>query len=79
MAALYVGDYVSIKYKIPPGRQAFGSVQVEEFTAFRQKSGKTEFTDDGPDTEVCVNSLFPQLGYPPCWYASRKKQKMNKI
>ena len=79
LAVVYIGDYVTVRYQIPPGRQTFGSVQVEQFTAFKQKSGKIEYTDVGPATKVCVNSLFPQMGYSPCWYASRQTREMTNI
>ena len=68
---LYLGDYVSIAYRIPNGREQFGSVQVQTLLAVPQKDRKTEFIADPPQAQQCVHSLFPQLGLTPCWYLSR--------
>jgi hypothetical protein len=68
---LYVGDYVSIVYRIPNGREQFGSVEVQKLLAVPQKDHKTEYIADPPQAQQCVHSLFPQLGLTPCWYLSR--------
>lgn len=74
-AGLYAGDYLSARYRIPGNRQTLGSVQVQTLYAAPQKNGRIEswVGDSGPET--CVRSLFPQLGYPPCWYLSRHPRK----
>ncbi len=71
LALLYLGDYVSIAYRIPNGRQQFGSVEVQKLLAVPQKDHKTEYIADPPQEQQCVHSLFPQLGLTPCWYESR--------
>ncbi len=68
---LYLGDYISIVYRIPNGRQQFGSVMVQQLLAVPQKDRKTEYIADPPQPQQCVYSLFPQLGLAPCWYESR--------
>jgi hypothetical protein len=68
---LYLGDYASIAYKIPNGREQFGTVQVQKLLAVPQKDRKTEFIADPPEAQQCVHSLFPQLGLEPCWYLTR--------
>jgi len=68
---LYVGDYVSIAYRIPGGREQFGSVEVQKLLAVPQKDHKTEYIADQPEPQQCVHSLFPQLGLTPCWYLTR--------
>ena len=75
LAGLYAGDYLSARYRIPGNRQTLGSVQVQTLYAAPQKNGRIEswVGDSGPET--CVRSLFPQLGYPPCWYLSRHPRK----
>ena len=78
LAVLYVGDYLSLHYKIPKGRAQFGVVRIQSYYAVGLKSGKTEFMFLGPKNQTCVNSLFPHLGYSPCWYLKRKKtQRIN--
>jgi hypothetical protein len=68
---LYLGDYFSIRYPIPNGREQFGSVQVQTLLAVPQKDHKMEYIADPPQAQQCVHSLFPQLGLEPCWYLAR--------
>ena len=70
-AGLYGGDYLSARYRIPGNRQTLGSFQVHTFWAVRQKDGRIEYSLGDTYTQTCVRSLFPQLGYTPCWYLSR--------
>jgi len=72
---VYVGDYLSIAYRIPRGRRQFGSVEVQKVLAVPQKDRKTEFIADAPQQETCVYSLFPQFGLTPCWYLARHTQQ----
>ena len=69
---LYVGDYLSLRYRIPKGRPQFGVVKVQRYYAVGLKSGKTEFMFLAPKNQTCVHSLFPHFGDSPCWYLSRK-------
>ena len=68
---LYLGDYLSMAYRIPKGREQFGSVEVQKLLAVPQKDHKTEYIADPPQAQRCVHSLFPQLGLTPCWYLAR--------
>lgn len=72
---VYVCDYISIAYRIPPGRRQFGSVEVQKLLAVPQKDRKTEFIADAPEQQTCAYSLFPQLGLAPCWYLARHAQQ----
>jgi len=69
---LYVGDYLSVQYRIPNGRPQFGVVKIQRYYAVALKSGKTEFMFLAPRNQMCVHSLFPHFGYSPCWYLSRR-------
>ena len=71
LVLLYLGDYISIVYRIPNGRDQFGSVEVQKLLAVPQKDHKTQYIADPPQPQQCVHSLFPQLGLTPCWYMSR--------
>jgi hypothetical protein len=75
LAGLYAGDYLSARYRIPGNRQTLGSVQVKTLYAVRQKSGRIEYSDGDIETQTCVRSLFPHLGYTPCWYLNRHATK----
>jgi hypothetical protein len=72
---LYLGDYASVRYRIPGNRQQFGSVRVQRSYAVKQKDGKLEYYFDPPADEQCVHSIFPHLGGAPCWYLSRHAKK----
>ena len=72
---LYLGDYLSVRYRIPKNRNPFGTVKIQRYYAVGLKSGKTEYMFLAPENQVCVHSLFPHFGFSPCWYLSRKKVK----
>ena len=78
LSVVYVCDYLSVRFRIPRSREAFGTVTVQRSYAVKQKDGRTEFMFDPPANQVCVHSLFPHLGYTPCWYLSRRtSQRIN--
>jgi hypothetical protein len=71
---LYFGDYIVVRLRSEPT----GTVQVTKLYAVLQKDGKTEYEAGEPETQTCVNSIFPHLGYSPCWYVKRHKtQQIN--
>ena len=70
---LYLCDYLLVAYRIAKARDPFGVVKIEPYYAVRQKNGKDELYFLPPETQTCVNSLFPHFGYSPCWYVNRKK------
>jgi hypothetical protein len=72
---IYAGDYFSVRYRIPKGRDQFSSVTVRPYYAIHEKSGRTEYDFAPPETQVCVRSLFPHFGYSPCWYVKRHTDK----
>lgn len=74
-ALVYGGDYFSVRYKVPKGREPFSNVTVQPYYAIHQKNGKTEYDYAQPQTQVCVQSLFPHFGYDPCWYVKRHTDK----
>ena len=78
MIALYLGDDLSVRSRIPGSRQPFGTVTIRRFDAIPEKNNKTEYVYENPVTVTCVRSLFPHLGYVPCWYLSRHgEQRIN--
>jgi hypothetical protein len=72
---LYVGDDLSVRFRIPGNRDPFGTVHVRRYYSISEKNNRMEFLPADPETVTCVHSLFPHFGYSPCWYASRTKQK----
>jgi hypothetical protein len=75
LLALYAGDYLSVRYRIPGNRAQLGFVQTRTSYAVEQKNRKTEYYFNPAEAETCVHSLFPQLGYTPCWYLARHSVK----
>jgi hypothetical protein len=74
VVVLYFGDYSVVKLRSNPT----GTCQVTKLYAVLQKDGKTEYETGDPETQTCVNSIFPHLGYNPCWYLKRHKtQQVN--
>jgi hypothetical protein len=67
----YGGDYLVLRYRASNHGNALGSVLVKRTLAVRLKSNKIEYTALDPVNRVCTNSIFPQLGYSPCWYVRR--------
>lgn len=57
----------------------FGSVTVHTYYAVKLKSGKTEYDYAGDHNISCANSLLPQYGVPPCWYAGRHTEEQITI
>lgn len=78
-ALVYAGDYLSLRLRIPPRRSQFGSVIVQPYYEIHEKNGKTEYDFKDPQPETCVNSLFPHLGYQPCWYLLRHPERKIEI
>ena len=74
VALLYAGDYLSVRLRIPRSRDPYGVVRVRSYYVVPQKNRKPEFYFIEPQDQVCVRSLFPHLGYKPCWYLRRRSQ-----
>jgi hypothetical protein len=72
---VYAGDYLSVRYKIPNGRDQFSNVTIQPYYAIHEKNGRTEYDFAQPETQVCIHSLFPHFGYSPCWYVNRHTDK----
>lgn len=72
---VYVGDYLSVRYRIPKGRDPFSSVTIQPYYAIHEKNSKTEYDFAPPENQVCVRALFPHFGYSPCWYVKRHTEK----
>ena len=71
---LYAGDYACLRRK----REQLGSVAIKRIYAVKMRNRKTEYLPDEPAQEACVHSLFPQMGYAPCWYVTRHSvQRIN--
>jgi hypothetical protein len=79
LAGLYAVDHLSARYRLPGNRETLGSVEVRTLYAVKQKDGRIEYSLGDTETQSCVRSLFPQLGYSPCWYLSGHATKLIKV
>ncbi len=68
---LYGGDWLLLRYRIKSNQGGMGAVVVNHSYAVGEKGNKTEYIPIGPESRTCVASLFPHLGYSPCWYVRR--------
>lgn len=77
LAVVYAGDYISVRYRMahPTANNPIEVLKINPTYAVARKDGLSEFDFGDPETQTCVHSLFPHLGYPPCWYAIRESQK----
>jgi hypothetical protein len=70
VAVLYLADFLSVRFRIP-ARDTLGTVTVHTYYVVKLKNGRTEYDYAGDHAASCSNSLFPQFGVKPCWYAIR--------
>ena len=78
-SAVYGGDYLMVRSRIALRGEVFGVVTVNPYYAIHQKNGKTEYVFKDPEKQNCLHSLFPHLGYTPCWYLTRHTEKRTDI
>jgi hypothetical protein len=79
LGAVWIGDYLSARYRIPGNRQMLGTVQVRTLYAVRLKGKRIEYSIGDKEDETCVRSIFPQLGFTPCWYLTRHATRRVEI
>jgi hypothetical protein len=71
LVLIYAADYAAARFRFPKGHEPLGTINVRPYYAVPQKSGRSEFYFLDSKQQTCVNSLFPHLGYSPCWYVKR--------
>jgi hypothetical protein len=79
LVLIYAGDFVSARYRIPGNRQTLETVQVQTMWAIKQKNGRIDYSLGDTNPQTCIRSLFPQLGYTPCWYLTRHTHKIVQV
>jgi hypothetical protein len=75
--ALYAADYAALRYRIARGGPNSILSTVTVFYAAPIKGDKVSVFYDQPQKQTCVNSLFPQLTYTPCWYVRRHTVRLS--
>lgn len=74
--AAYVIDGIQAGIRLKTGGPSKAYDTVTVFYAASLKGGKYQVYTDRPDRETCSRSLFPQMGYTPCWYLRQHKVKV---
>lgn len=72
----YVLDAIQVRVLLATGgpKKAYDTVTV--LYAAGLKGNKYEIYTDQPDIETCARTLFPQMGYSPCWYLRKHTMRM---
>ena len=79
VALIYAGDYLAVRIPIPKSRMVYENVTVQRYYDVGLKSGKSDFYFLDPIQQTCVISLFPHMGYSPCWYVKKHAQQRIKM
>jgi hypothetical protein len=79
VALTFVIDFVIFRVRVAANWNPYGAVTVDRYFAVHEKSGKTEFMFQPPQTQTCVNALFPHEGLSPCWYLSRHPEQRTDV
>ena len=77
LGVVYAADYVSAKYRISkntPG-DPLEAVKIQPMYVIPHKDGQAEYVFGDPQTQMCLHSLFPHLGYSPCWYVKKHTEQ----
>lgn len=72
---VFSADYLILRVRVATNSNPYGTVTVRPYYAIPQKSKKTELDFEPPQDETCVNSMFPHMGYTPCWYRRTHTQE----
>jgi hypothetical protein len=78
LAVSFALEDVSVRFKIPKSRDPLGSITVHRYYVLFKSKEKANVWPAGDITQTCVQSLFPHLGYSPCWFAGlRTEQRID--
>jgi hypothetical protein len=77
VAIVYAADDLSVRHRMAHRTKTdpLETTQVRPFYAVPLKNGRDEFDFGDTEAQTCVHSLFPHLGYNPCWYMKRQNQR----
>lgn len=68
LIVLYIADYAVLRIRVARHGSAPALSTVTILYAAKLKDNKLNIFFDQPTKETCVRSIFPALGYTPCWY-----------
>jgi hypothetical protein len=79
MAAILAGylvDAAVLQVRARHGT-AYRQIQVDQFLTTPLKGQKEEYDLMGQVSVTCARSIFPQVGYQPCWWLERHRSQWN--
>jgi hypothetical protein len=71
LLVLLAGDYLVLRYRVAAWGLDEATTKLTVFDAAVLKNGRVNIYYNLPQTVTCARSIFPWLGYDPCWYARR--------
>lgn len=74
--AAYIGDYMVLSLRAWLKGQSSVVETVTVYDATPLKNGRDEVFFNQPETQTCVDAIFPHLGYPACWRVRRNPIKL---
>jgi len=77
LVALYAGDYLVLHYRMAVHGPNAATSGVPTYYAAPLNNGRLSVYYDQPQMQTCVRSIFPWLGYEPCWYVKRHTINMS--
>jgi hypothetical protein len=77
VAIVYLADSLSVRRRVAHKTAAdpLETMNIRPIYAVPRKDGKSEFDFGDSQSQTCVHSIFPHLGYNPCWYLLRESRK----
>ena len=72
----YIVDAIQVRVRLAMGGPAKAYDTVTVLYAAGLKDSKLEIYSGQPDVETCARTLFPQMGYSPCWYLRKHTMQM---
>lgn len=76
LVVVYAIDAVQVRIRLAMGGSSKAYDTVNVLYATPLKGGNYEIFSDQPEAESCSRSIFPQMGYEPCWYLRRRPIKI---
>lgn len=76
LVLIYAGDYLFVRFRMTRNLldDPFETQMIERTYGIPHKNGSAEIVNDAPEPETCVHSIFPHMGYTPCWYLNRNSK-----
>jgi hypothetical protein len=72
---VFAADYMVFRFRAFRNISPYAEVTVQEYYEIQEKNNRTEYVYKDTEQEKCINALFSNRGYAPCWYARRHTER----